>query len=74
MKKFFCLHGLPRAGNTLLGSIINQNPKVAVTANSLIADMLGELYLLKHTDIFKVSFQAISLCCINNYFQKPQFR
>ena len=53
MKKFFCLHGLPRAGNTLLGSIINQNPKVAVTANSLIADMLGELYLLKHTDIFK---------------------
>ena len=53
MKKFFCLHGLPRAGNTLLGSIINQNPKVAVTANSIIADMLGELYSLKNTDIFK---------------------
>ena len=53
MKKFFCLHGLPRAGNTLLGSIINQNPKVAVTANSIIADMLGELYSLQNTDIFK---------------------
>ena len=42
MKKFFYLHGLPRAGNTLLGSIINQNPKVAVTANSIIADMEEE--------------------------------
>ena len=53
MKKFFYLHGLPRAGNTLLGSIINQNPKVAVTANSIIADMLGELYTLQNSDIFK---------------------
>ena len=51
MKQMFFLHGLPRAGNTLLGSILNQNSKIAVTANSICADMLGELYTLKNTDI-----------------------
>ena len=74
MKKFFCLHGLPRAGNTLLGSIINQNPKVAVTANSVIADMLGELYMLKHTDIFKnfpdhKSFDNVTKSLIQKYYK-----
>ena len=52
MKQMFFLHGLPRAGNTLLGSLLNQNPKIAVTANSICADMLGELYSLINTDIF----------------------
>ena len=74
MKKFFCLHGLPRAGNTLLGSIINQNPKVAVTANSIIADMLGELYLLQNTDIFKnfpdhKSFDNVTKSLIQTYYK-----
>jgi hypothetical protein len=74
MKKFFCLHGLPRAGNTLLGSIINQNPKVAVTANSIIAEMLGELYTLQHTDIFKnfpdhKSFDNVTKSLIQTYYK-----
>ncbi len=74
MKKFFCLHGLPRAGNTLLGSIINQNPKVAVTANSIIADMLGELYTLQNTDIFKnfpdhKSFDNATKSLIQTYYK-----
>ena len=53
MKDIFFLNGLPRAGNTVFGSIINQNPNVAVTANSICADMMGELFMLKHTDVFK---------------------
>ena len=74
MKKFFYLHGLPRAGNTLLGSIINQNPKVAVTANSIIADMLGELYLLQNIDIFKnfpdhKSFDSVTKSLFDNYYK-----
>ena len=74
MKKFFYLHGLPRAGNTLLGSIINQNPKVAVTANSIIADMLGELYMLQNTDIFKnfpdhKSFDSVTKSLFDNYYK-----
>ena len=47
MKEIFFLNGLPRAGNTLFASIMNQNPKVAVTANSITADMMGELFTLK---------------------------
>ena len=53
MKDIFFLHGLPRAGNTLFSSIMNQNPDVVATANSICADMMGELFMLKHTDIFK---------------------
>ena len=74
MKKFFYLHGLPRAGNTLLGSIINQNPKVAVTANSIIADMLGKLYTLQNSDIFKNfpdhrSFNSVTKSLFDNYYK-----
>jgi len=74
MKKFFCLHGLPRAGNTLLGSIINQNPKVAVTANSIVAEMLGELYTLQNIDIFKnfpdhKSFDNVTKSLIQTYYK-----
>ena len=53
MKDIFFLHGLPRAGNTVFSSIINQNPDVAATANSICADMMGELFMLKRTDLFK---------------------
>ena len=74
MKKFFCLHGLPRAGNTLLGSIINQNPKVVVTANSIVAEMLGELYTLQNIDIFKnfpdhKSFENVTKSLIQTYYK-----
>ena len=34
-KQINFLVGLPRAGNTIFSSIINQNSKVAVTANSI---------------------------------------
>ena len=74
MKQMFFLHGLPRAGNTLLGSLLNQNPKIAVTANSPCADMLGELYMLKHTDIFKnfpdhKSFDSVTKSLFKNYYK-----
>ena len=53
MKEIFFLNGLPRAGNTLFSSIMNQNPKVAVSANSICADMMGGLFSLKKIDIFQ---------------------
>ena len=53
MKEIFFLSGLPRAGNTLLGSLMNQNPDVAVTANSITPDIMGELFKLKRLDIFE---------------------
>ena len=39
MKKYFFLAGLPRCGNTLFSSILNQNPNIKVTANSLLPEI-----------------------------------
>lgn len=36
MKKHYFVAGLPRAGNTLFGSLMSQNPDVAVTGNSWV--------------------------------------
>ena len=47
---FLC--SLPRAGNTLLGSIINQNKNLNVTANTILADIIYQLHLLKKNEIF----------------------
>ena len=40
MKKIYYLIGMPRAGNTLFGSLLNQNPRVRVTANSLVSEIM----------------------------------
>jgi len=74
VKDIFFLNGLPRAGNILFGSIMNQNPDVAVTANSICADMMGELFMLKHTDIFKnypdhKSFDNVAKSVFENYYK-----
>ena len=74
MKDIFFLHGLPRAGNTLFSSIMNQNPDVGVSANSICADMMGELFMLKHTDIFKnypdhKSFDNVAKSVFENYYK-----
>ena len=48
---FLC--SIPRAGNTLLGSIINQNKKIKLSPNSISLDILHQLHCLKETPIFK---------------------
>lgn len=53
MKEYYFLTGLPRSGNTLLGSIINQNPKLNITANSILADVIYQLDLIKNYLIYK---------------------
>ena len=51
-KKIFFLAGFPRSGNTLLTSILNQNPDVCCTPNSVTLEIYKELFLLKRTDVF----------------------
>jgi len=51
-KKYFFLSGMPRAGNTLLSSILNQNPDIGATANSLITTMLFDTAQLKNKETF----------------------
>jgi len=51
-KKIFFLAGLPRAGNTLLTSILNQNPDIGCSPNSIVLEIIKEIFLLKTKDIF----------------------
>ena len=52
-KKLFFLIAMPRSGNTLLASIINQNKDLVVTANSITLEIMKELYLLKEEEVFQ---------------------
>ena len=56
MKKFYCLSGLPRAGNTILSSVLNQNKNIAVSANSVISETLYKLEKCKETDTALLNF------------------
>ena len=73
-KKIFFLSGFPRAGNTILASILNQNPDVCCTPNSITLEIYKELFLLKHTDIFQnfpdhESLNNVLDSVFNNYYK-----
>tara|TARA_A100001037_G_C15008705_1_gene570663 strand:- start:247 stop:1038 length:792 start_codon:yes stop_codon:yes gene_type:complete len=52
-KKLFFLIAMPRSGNTLFASIMNQNSEIVCTANSITLEIMKELFFLKKTDVFK---------------------
>jgi sulfotransferase len=43
---------MPRSGNTLFASLINQNPKLVCTGNSITLEIIKDLFLLKQKDVF----------------------
>jgi sulfotransferase len=49
-KKFYFLSGLPRSGNTLLSSILNQNPKIYSSGISPIVEYLWRSHNISLTD------------------------
>ena len=74
MKEYYFLTSLPRSGNTLLGSILNQNPKINLTANTIVTDILYQLHLLKDYEIYKnfpdeQSLDNIIKNIFNNYYK-----
>jgi len=52
-KKIFFLAGFPRSGNTLLTSILNQNPDIGCTPNSITLEIIKDVFLLKQDDVFR---------------------
>ena len=73
-KQLFFLVAQPRSGNTLFASIMNQNPEIAVTANSLTLEIMKDLFLLKQTDVFQnypdhKSLDNVLDNVFNNYYQ-----
>jgi hypothetical protein len=74
-KKFFYLNGFFRCGNTILRSIINQNPDFCVTPNSVTPEIIFRLILLKNGDIFKEqndhkSFDNVLRNVLKNYYSE----
>ena len=74
MKAYYFLTGLPRSGNTLLGTIINQNNKISLTANTILTDVLYQLHLLTDCEILrnfpdKKSFNNIIKNVFDNYYK-----
>lgn len=73
-KNITFLVSLPRSGNTLLSAILNQNPQVAVTANSITLEIFKELYLLKETEVFQnfpdhASLDNVLRNIMDNYYE-----
>ena len=52
-KQIYFLCAMPRSGNTLFSSIMNQNPDVVVTPNSITLEIMKDLFLLKRIDTFE---------------------
>ncbi len=74
MKAYYFLTGLPRSGNTLLGSILNQNHNICLTANTILTDILYQLHLIKDYQIYKnfpdeKSLNNIIKNIFNNYYK-----
>jgi hypothetical protein len=74
MKNIFFLCSLPRAGNTLFGSLLNQNKKINVTANTILCDLLYNIFILKQNLLFKnfpdhKSLDNVFKNVFNNYYQ-----
>ena len=61
MKKYYFLAGLPRSGNTLLSSILNQNPDIMVSANSFLCDHMHQTAMFQFDEKFKNFPDADSL-------------
>jgi hypothetical protein len=55
-KEFYFLLGVPRAGNTVLGSLINQSPNVALSADSVLMDVIYNLNNIKHYNPYFTNF------------------
>ena len=66
----YFLTGMPRAGNTLFGSLMNQNPNVKVSPNSVNALLIKNILTIKHEKLFKnfPDHTAVDNI-INNYFK-----
>ena len=71
MKNIFFLCSLPRAGNTLLGSIINSNNNIKMTPNSLGPEILFNLVKIKQTEMF-INFPKHS--SIDNLIKSSLFK
>lgn len=53
MMKYFFLSGLPRSGNTLLSSILNQNSEIKVSPNSFLCEHLYQTSMFFYNEKYQ---------------------
>jgi hypothetical protein len=75
MREYYFLCSLPRAGNTLLGSILNQSKDIRLTSNSILPEIIYQLHLIKQDQLFTnfpdyKSYNNIVNNVFNNYYQE----
>ena len=73
MKKIYTITGLPRAGNTLLASLLNQHPEVQATGHSPTPDLFYQLNKVKNGDVYlnipdEKSYDNVMKNIIRNYY------
>ena len=74
MKQVYFYTGFPRAGNTLLACILNQNPSVNATGHSIVPEILYQIESLKQHPVYEVfpdeaSLENISKNIFKSYYQ-----
>jgi hypothetical protein len=74
MKEIFFLCGMPRAGNTLLSSILNQNKDIASSGHTPLSAIFLYFSDLKKQDIYtnflnEKSFNNLEKELLNNYYK-----
>jgi sulfotransferase len=76
MKKIHFLSGLPRSGNTLISSILNQNPNITAYAESILPETLCHLHNnTENSNIYRIfpdekSFQIMMEGIPQNYYYR----
>ena len=78
-QRLFWLVAMPRSGNTLFGSLMNQNPDIGVTANSITLEIVKDLFLLKQTDVFQnypdeKSLDNVMNVVFDNYYKDWNYK
>ena len=78
-QRLFWLVAMPRSGNTLFGSLMNQNPDIGVTANSITLEIIKDLFLLKQTDVFQnypdeKSLDNVMNVVFDNYYKDWNYK
>jgi sulfotransferase len=75
MKKYFFISGFPRAGNTLLSSILNQNKDILVSGQSIVPEIFYRIEEIKTTLYFnnfphEKALSNVSLNIFDNFFKE----
>ena len=74
MKKYYFISGLPRSGNTLLASILNENENILATCQSIFPSIFYDLQTItQENDVYKnypqdKRFETFYKNLFNNFF------